>query len=886
MTMDAVEVVENLQRQAIFGDLVGRIEGLIGRSITEYLAAREAQQVKPSAKAVKDAVWGMIDLTAPEMLVLDSPPLQRLRFVRQLGVTYLTFPTAGYCRYEHTLGAMHQAERMLVAIAARSESQAELLANRTTVRLAALLHDVGHMPFSHVAERYYTERECTDGQLVRDINRLKEEVANTLPARMPRLSECLSLALALTPGFQTLLGPSGAGFSKDQIAEAVLSIVGRPPSLARAFLAQLITNIIDADKLDYMFRDAFCTGVPLAVDLERLLFKLRCLSIDPKRCPDPLRRIFSEPGIARVLGTDLAGLRHAHDLALSRGMLFERVYHHHKTLAAERLVMRMLANMKRHPAELLAEDDRLFSPYAVSQHPQENHAYLAMLNLRQLPRRAFALSYGFLLDTAPAGEDGRPDVPEETREEWANLERAIADPRRRSELEHDLHQRASQLAGLTRSTLAPCDIWVDTPPDPFELPEVDLLIERPDGSILRRESFPADAAAFAHNPRAISYIYVGGTDQRGRELVFLATEMLIATAFGLGLGRLAADHAKIDWQRVERLKRLAEAATADLFNDCRFIRPRSYLPQTPEGVLRIEQLTNRFAHYNIGTAILVNAERIRAFLDQFPEKLVEPMLRVLEKLVFLDRTELGKQFAAAIYEAMPGGGVCVPLSKELHKSAAHLSYFLADHVGQPRPVTLDQALTQGGPITFFDDCLLSGKQGRTIIQTWFGQPKDLDEDLADELNEQQRETLRNRKPRFRFLRATTVGLQSLRQLTQEVGLGSDVSAVTTVSPAPKPLDEILDHVVANELREFLAAIGTHLLRTTRGEEQPDKWTPERCAEYALGYGGLEQLLVLAYNTPTGTLTPLWKGGRVGGMPWFPLFPRRNEPSPDLPRCDM
>jgi hypothetical protein len=236
MTMDAVEVVESLQRQPVFGDLVDRIDAHVGRSIGDYLAARSAQQLKPAAKAVKDAVWGMIDLTAQEMLVLDSPPLQRLRFVRQLGVTYLTYPTAGYCRYEHTLGAMHQAERMLVAIAARSDAQAELLANKTTVRLAALLHDVGHLPFSHVAERYYTERECTDTQLVRDINRLRDEVANTLPARTPRLSECLSLALALTPSFQNLLGPSGAGFSKVEIAEAVLSIVGRPPLAAAGFL--------------------------------------------------------------------------------------------------------------------------------------------------------------------------------------------------------------------------------------------------------------------------------------------------------------------------------------------------------------------------------------------------------------------------------------------------------------------------------------------------------------------------------------------------------------------------------------------------------------------------------------------------------------------------
>jgi HD superfamily phosphohydrolase len=53
----------------------------------------------------------MIDLTAREVVIVDSPPLQRLRRVRQLGLSYLTYPTAGYTRFEHSLGAVHQCER-------------------------------------------------------------------------------------------------------------------------------------------------------------------------------------------------------------------------------------------------------------------------------------------------------------------------------------------------------------------------------------------------------------------------------------------------------------------------------------------------------------------------------------------------------------------------------------------------------------------------------------------------------------------------------------------------------------------------------------------------------------------------------------------------------
>src|SRR5205807_6456918 len=122
----------------------------------------------PETKAVKDAVWGMISLTRQEVLVLDSPPLQRLRRIRQLGLGYLVYPTAGYSRFEHTLGAVNQADRMLRAVASRTGrligdgkderrvGEEEVLASLGVVRLAALLHDIGHLPLSHVSERFYT----------------------------------------------------------------------------------------------------------------------------------------------------------------------------------------------------------------------------------------------------------------------------------------------------------------------------------------------------------------------------------------------------------------------------------------------------------------------------------------------------------------------------------------------------------------------------------------------------------------------------------------------------------------------------------------------------------------------------------------------------------
>src|SRR5258707_401971 len=118
--MSALELLDRLKKGKRFADLLERVEKTISPLLASYRRGLPVGPAPGGVKAIKDAVWGMIDVQPCECVVLDSPPLQRLRRIRQLGVTYLTYPTAGYSRFEHTLGAMHQAERMLRAIATRS----------------------------------------------------------------------------------------------------------------------------------------------------------------------------------------------------------------------------------------------------------------------------------------------------------------------------------------------------------------------------------------------------------------------------------------------------------------------------------------------------------------------------------------------------------------------------------------------------------------------------------------------------------------------------------------------------------------------------------------------------------------------------------------------
>jgi len=107
-------------------------------------------------KIVHDALWGTFQLEAHEVALIDTPLIQRLRYIHQTGAVSLTYPSAQHTRFEHTLGVMYQAGRICSALRARpGESRFGDELTRLA-RFAALVHDTGHGPFSHTSEQYFS----------------------------------------------------------------------------------------------------------------------------------------------------------------------------------------------------------------------------------------------------------------------------------------------------------------------------------------------------------------------------------------------------------------------------------------------------------------------------------------------------------------------------------------------------------------------------------------------------------------------------------------------------------------------------------------------------------------------------------------------------------
>ncbi|WP_232686948.1 HD domain-containing protein [Halobacterium zhouii] len=179
-------------------------------------------------RAIKDSVHDYIEVDGVAEALLDTPPVQRLRHIKQLSTVRLVYPSANHTRFEHSLGVYHLADRALSHLDVTG-------ARADTVRAAAFLHDVGHGPYGHQ----------TEGIIQRRLDRHHDEVEDLLASGA--VGDVLR----------------DHGLDPQRVA-AMVEGEGR--------LGQLVAGELDVDRMDYLVRDAHHTGVPYGtIDHGRLL---------------------------------------------------------------------------------------------------------------------------------------------------------------------------------------------------------------------------------------------------------------------------------------------------------------------------------------------------------------------------------------------------------------------------------------------------------------------------------------------------------------------------------------------------------------------------------------------------------------------------------------
>ncbi len=260
---------------------------------------------------IRCPIHGFIEINDWERSIVDQPVFQRLRRIRQLAWTDHIYPGAMHTRFEHSLGVMHTASMLYDAIVKNSIEvlRSELAYNedglrrdRQLVRLAALLHDVGHGPFSHAAEDLLPLRE----------DRTEKYKHEQYSAAMVRSK--LGSAIEDHPL------NANYGIRADDVA-ALLE--GSSKAKQRLFWRDLIDGQMDADRMDYLLRDSYHAGVQYGrFDLYRVINTVCAI-----------RPMGDENGGAPRLGIQEGGIHGAEGLVLARYFMFTQVYFHKTRVA-------------------------------------------------------------------------------------------------------------------------------------------------------------------------------------------------------------------------------------------------------------------------------------------------------------------------------------------------------------------------------------------------------------------------------------------------------------------------------------------------------------------------------------------------------------------------
>lgn len=233
-------------------------------------------------KIIHDSLWGTFRVRAHEMALIDTRLLQRLRFIRQTGAVYLTYPSALHTRFEHTLGVLSQAARLYTALR-RDPSEHRLDSGfENNVRFAALLHDTGHGPFSHTSEQYFSAMPQIAEFRDRHEDTFKDSGAG----------EIISYLIVHSKALGQFISAINSQYKIDLDASQISKMIIGGFDDSSIYKGEIIHGPFDADKLDYMPRDGMFSGLKMHVDMDRhsIPLKLRRVAFVTRRGTCPIKR--------------------------------------------------------------------------------------------------------------------------------------------------------------------------------------------------------------------------------------------------------------------------------------------------------------------------------------------------------------------------------------------------------------------------------------------------------------------------------------------------------------------------------------------------------------------------------------------------------------------
>jgi uncharacterized protein len=269
----------------------------------------ESRRIKPSGKVFRDPIHRLIRIDRTDEFALDlidTPEFQRLRRVRQLGVSWITYPGAEHSRFVHSLGVFNFVQRMLEVLERRyagHEIAKYLKEQGQVVKAAALLHDIGHGPFSHMIERAFSSNAHHEKKTV---GLIKDERGS----------------------IRTVLDRHGIDFN------AVADLIQH--TSAHPLLTDLVSSQLDADRMDYLLRDSYCTGVQYGLYDAEWLLNAMCVGRNPRELDGNAAH-----HEWRLALDERRGEKAAEQFILARAHMNEQVYFHRVTRGFEAMLLNL-----------------------------------------------------------------------------------------------------------------------------------------------------------------------------------------------------------------------------------------------------------------------------------------------------------------------------------------------------------------------------------------------------------------------------------------------------------------------------------------------------------------------------------------------------------------
>lgn len=290
------------------------------------------------SKEVFDPIHEFISITPLMQLIINTPEMQRLRELKQLGATYFVFPSATHSRFAHSLGVSHLAGKMMETL---QKNQPELNINDRDIeitRIAGLIHDIGHGPFSHLYDEY-----------VRHYNEDEHEVRGRKV-------------------FVEMVEKYNIPLTNDEVIK-IINMVD-PKGLEMHWQYQIVANKmcqVDVDKLDYIRRDCYHLGIKISDTFSRLVSKVRVVTATG-------HQILAWPKKLQF---------NIFNLFATRYRLHKQVYNHHAVKAHEFIIVDILKKMRKH---LGAKAWTLTDSSVMCGLHDETREFLEKLQFRNIPK--------------------------------------------------------------------------------------------------------------------------------------------------------------------------------------------------------------------------------------------------------------------------------------------------------------------------------------------------------------------------------------------------------------------------------------------------------------------------------------------------------------------